>query len=383
MVPRSASQSRFSLSRAFFLGWLAALLAGLMSSCDPGDPEAIALARVEETPVATIQVLGRVDYFPRSIFDDFTAETGISVDYRSYANGDELEWILQHSPEEFDVLLTDDVSTRMLLGLGLCAPLDPELIPNLSNFSEEIRRQPWDLEGRYTVPVFQGSTLIAYNRDLLPDPRQSWSLLWDRERVDERPVLLVDEVCDLMGVASLSMGNSLDDVRRESLSGAVSKLELLSRVGPARFASYPVIREALVSDRCAMAVLYSNEARRASRENRKIAFFVPEEGAPQWMDSLSLMPNSPNLAVSHGFINFLLRADVGARWAHHNGGDTTNLAALEFAREEPNLERILPRPVDATGSVGQPFRVERPMSESLVTRMAGLMRRSYLSRVDR
>ena len=376
------SHGVFSVLSRRILGRLAAVLTGslVLSGCEPGNPEAIALARVEESPVATLSVLGRVDYFPEAVLKNFSAETGIALEYQGYRTSDELEWMLQHSPEKFDVVLTDDVSIRTLLGLDLCSPIDRDLIPHWENLDPSSLGKTWDSDNDFSVPLFRGSTLIAYNRDLISNPHRSWSLLWDRETISEKPVYLVDEVCDLMGVASLAMGNTLDDARRASLSGAVAKLELLSRVGPSRFASYPTIRSALISDECAVAVLYSNEARRASRMNAKIDYFVPEEGAPQWIDSLTILRTSKKRNVAHGFVNFLLDAEVGAQCAWHNGGDTTNLASLELAQWDPRYSELLSFPNPKVPEEGTLFRIERPLSESLVTRLAGLMRTAHHSR---
>lgn len=354
------------------------MLAIMVVGCSDRDTSKTSLAPLENAELGTLTVLGWADYFPEGLFEQFTDVTGIEVNYVEYETADELKSIVESAPESFDVLLTDDVSTRGLLAIGLFKELETDLLPNIANLDKGSLDQSWDPGNRYTVPFLWGTTLIAYNKALIQNPKQSWSLLWDQETLKGRPVYMIDEVSDILGIASISLGYLPSDASREGLISAVAKLEALSHWDNVKFASYPRIREALIWGECAVGVIYSTDAKLASEENGEIAYFVPEEGAPRWMDNFLISKKCDNSAIAHAFLNYLLSAEIGAQCAEYCGGGSPNRAALALLDGDSLNDSVGLTQVELENRLE--FLVDRPLPESLSNRMATVMRESYLNR---
>ena len=103
----------------------------------------------------------------------FTEQTGYEVVYNTYDTTEELRGIATSNVDQYDVIVADGNSAEMLHKGGVFAPLAKERIPNLANISERWLGLPFDPENTYTAPYLWGTTLVAYNSALIPDPEPS------------------------------------------------------------------------------------------------------------------------------------------------------------------------------------------------------------------
>jgi spermidine/putrescine transport system substrate-binding protein len=74
--------------------------------------------------------------------------------------------------------------------------------------------------------------------------------------------------------------------------------------------------------------MYLNDARIARGEEARVAFTVPKEGSTLYADYLAIPRDAPNRRAAHAFLNYVLRADVGAAISNEGGGASPNGAAL-------------------------------------------------------
>ena len=51
-------------------------------------------------------------------------------------------------------------------------------------------------------------------------------------------------------------------------------------------------------------------------KNANVGYFIPKEGAEIWLDNLAIPKDSPNGALAHQFINYLMDAKVAAQNAN-------------------------------------------------------------------
>ena len=66
----------------------------------------------------------------------------------------------------------------------------------------------FDPENKYSVPYCWGTVGILYNKTMVEEPVDSWSILWDEKYADS--ILMQDSVRDAFMVALKLNGNSMN-----------------------------------------------------------------------------------------------------------------------------------------------------------------------------
>jgi spermidine/putrescine-binding protein len=98
------------------------------------------------------------EYVPQDVIDGFTKETGIKVNYETFASGEEMMAKLLPGNTAYDVVQPPDYIAEALIKAQLLKKLDPEKLPNLKNILPEYLHMPHDPTQSYTVPYMTGTS---------------------------------------------------------------------------------------------------------------------------------------------------------------------------------------------------------------------------------
>jgi spermidine/putrescine-binding protein len=94
------------------------------------------------------------------------------------------------------------------------------------------------------------------------------------------------------------------------------------------------VLDALDSGDLDAVLTYSGDAALYAEDNDKIAYFIPDEGAPLWLDNFALAADSRAEAGAYAFFNFLLRPEIAAENAQSLWYATPNKAAMKYLDPE-------------------------------------------------
>ena len=83
-----------------------------------------------------------------------------------------------------------------------------------------------------------------------------------------------------------------------------------------------------------MAQEYNGDIAQIMLEDDNISYIVPKEGSIIWKDCLCIPKNAPHKENAHKFIDFILRADIGAELADYIQYATPNKAAKNLMDDE-------------------------------------------------
>lgn len=298
------------------------------------EPQASNEINAEEVVILTWE-----EYFNPEVIEKFEAETGVEVVFRYFDNLDEMQNLIESERDGFDLIVADGGSVADLIDLRLLQPVQPEKIPNLKNLDDRYLDLAFDPNNHYSIPYMWGSTLITYRSDLIPEPAHSWKSLWDEKYAGK--ILMVDDQFDCYAVALLSLGYDLNSQNPQELKEATDHLVRQVNELGAEFTDIITIREKLFSGECWISVSYSSDAPVLAEENEAISYFIPEEGAPLWVDSFVIAGESPNPENAHQFLNFMADAEIAAENSNYLWCATTNREARPYLSEEVLAEDTL------------------------------------------
>lgn len=297
-------------------GFLAMVAALLLSGCaeDPptikapdGQDAAASAATEKANPLV---ILTWDEYFSPEIISQFEERHGIPVEFVTFTNLEEMNALLRSRPADFDLLVASGGTVGDLIELDMLQPIHKERLPLIGNLDERFLNPSFDPENRYSIPYMWGTTLIAYRSDKISDPARSWKSLWNPDYGGR--VLMVDDGFDIYAAALLANGNDLNSQDPAELEAATKLLiSQVDKLG-ARFVDIFEVREKLLSGECWISTTYSSDAAILAEEEKNIDYFIPEEGAPLWIDSFVIPRESDNAEAAHRFLDFLCEPEVAA-----------------------------------------------------------------------
>jgi len=302
-----------------------------VSTNPPAQSEAdVAPEKASETK--PLVILTWDEYFSAEAVAGFEKECGVPVEFVTFTNLQEMEALLRSRPADFDLLVASGGTVANLIELEFVQPIQRERIPLLKNLDSRFLGLSFDPENRYSLPYMWGTTLIAYRADKIAEPERSWKTLWNEEHRGR--VLMVDDEFDVFAAALLANGRDLNSQDPAHIEEATSSLlEQVDRLD-ARFVDIFEVREKLLSGDCWLSMTYSSDAAVLAEEEENIAYFIPEEGAPLWVDSFVIPRESTNSEAAHRFLDYLCRAEVAAANSNELWCASANREARAFLSKE-------------------------------------------------
>ncbi|SHI48802.1 spermidine/putrescine transport system substrate-binding protein [Dethiosulfatibacter aminovorans DSM 17477] len=261
----------------------------------------------EEKPVLNVFNYG--EYIDMDLLDEFEEEYGIEVNYEIYPTPEDMYTKVKAGATDFDLIISSDYMIERLINEGMVNEINYDNIPNYQYIMEEFKKQPYDPDGKYTVPYFWGTLGILYNTEVVEGTPDSWDLLWDEKYSGQ--ILMMDSQRDSLAAALKKLGYSLNTLDEGELEEA---RDLLIQQKPLVMA-YVVdeVRDMMIGDEAAIALLWSGEAVAAMGENEKLNYYVPKEGSNIWVDAMFMPSNAKNVEEAEKFIDFLCRKETTLR----------------------------------------------------------------------
>lgn len=272
------------------------------------------------------------EYIDPETIDMFEEETGIKVVYDEYETNEIMYPKVEAGATEYDVLCPSDYMIQKLIDNDLLAEINFDNIPNVKNIGQQYfdNSKEFDPENKYSVPYCFGTVGILYNKTMVDEPIDSWSVLWDEKYADN--ILMQDSVRDAFMVALKLNGYSMNTLDEAELE--VAKNALIEQKPLVQAYVVDQVRDKMIGNEAAIGVIYSGEAIYTQRENPDLEYVIPKEGTNVWIDSWVITKNAPNKENAEKFINFMCREDIALMNFEYITYSTPNDAARELIEEE-------------------------------------------------
>lgn len=272
------------------------------------------------------------EYIDPEVLTMFEEETGIDIVYEEFETNEILYPKISSGAIAYDVICPSDYMIQRMIENDLLSEINFDNIPNLKNIGKQYLEQSrqFDPENKYSVPYCWGTVGILYNKMMVDEPVDSWSILWDPKYKDN--ILMQDSVRDAFGVTLKYLGYSLNSIDLDELTEA--KNLLIEQKPLVQAYVIDQVRDKMIGNETALGVIYSGEAIYTQKENPNLEYVIPKEGSNIWIDSWVIPKNAEHKENAEKFINFLCRPDIALMNFEYITYSTPNEAARELIEDE-------------------------------------------------
>lgn len=262
------------------------------------------------------------EYVPQAVIDGFTEETGIKVNYETFASGEEMLAKLLAGGAAYDLIQPPDYIAEALIKHKLLTPLDAAKLPNLKNVAPEFLGMPHDPKQTYTVPYMIGTVGIVVNTDVVKEPIRGYKDVFQAKYRNR--IVAVNDNRELVSWVLVTLGLDQNDISPANLAKVRPILAEWIKLVKVFDSDSP--KTALLSGDVDLGVVWSGEAARLFEEDKKFAYVLPAEGAHPFVDVLAIPSTAENVDAAHKFLDYILRPEV------------SKLISDEFPYTNPNVE---------------------------------------------
>ena len=273
-------------------------------------------------PQKELNLFAWSEYVPQAVLDQFTAETGIKVNYETYDSNEEMLSKLLGGASGYDLIQPSEYVIESLGKAGQLVALDRAKIPNFKNLDPDYLDRPHDPQQQFSIPYMVGTVGIVVNTAKVSEPVKGYRDVFSGKYAGR--IVALDDDRELLTWALASVGadiNQIDDAAlakaRPVLAAWLPQIKVFDSASP---------KTAFINGEADVGIVWSGEAALLFNENPNYLYVLPEEGAHRFIDSLAIPQGAPNVEHAHQFLDFILRPEISA------------LISADFPYTNPNLE---------------------------------------------
>jgi len=320
-------------------------LAGCGGGGDQAGQAPAAAAGAEEK---VLNVYNWSDYIAEDTIANFTAKTGIKVNYDVFDSNEVLETKLLAGNTGYDVVVPSAQFMERQIKAGVFQKLDKSKLPNLSNMDSEITQRValHDPGNEHSVNYFWGTDGIGYNeakvKAIMPDvPLDSWNLFFDPKilaRFKDCGVSILDAPAEVRSLILAYLGK--DPNSQDAADLALVEKKLLEIRPFIRKINSSQYIEDLANGEICLALGWSGDVLQArnraveAKQGTVVKFSIPKEGTIIWFDMLTIPADAKHVDNAHQFINYMMDAQVAANNSNTVSYANGNAASFQFINDE-------------------------------------------------
>ena len=253
----------------------------------------------------------------RPTLDQFTAETGVAVDYIEDVNDND-EWFGKNQAALRQgkaigrdlVVLTDWMAARMIR-LGYAEKLDKEAIPNFANLVSALQSPGWDPDRSFSLPWQSGLTGIGYDPERVGGEITSIQQLLEDPKLKGK-VTFLTEMPDTMGLLLQLDGADPSSVDQAAFDKAIARLQKAVDSGQIRQFTGNDYAPLLAKGDVWACAAWSGDMVQLKLDNPRLEFVIPEAGGMIWTDNM-LIPTGGDVFTASTFMNYVYDPKVAAQ----------------------------------------------------------------------
>ena len=254
--------------------------------------------------------------------DQFTAKTGIKVNYTEDVNDND-QYFAKIQPLlaagraiTADVFVVTDWMVGKLMRLGYLQDIDHAQIPNIKNLNPELLNVTFDPGRKQSITWQSGFAGIAYNPDVTGKPIETMDQLLTDPSLKGK-VTLLTEMRDTVGLTLMDMGVDCSDFTDDQFNAAIAKLQKAVDAGQIRQFTGNDYAQGLVSGDIAACAAWTGDVVQLQADNPNLKYVLPEAGCTLWSDNFVIPKGTPHKKNAELLINFYYDPKIAAEVADY------------------------------------------------------------------
>ena len=252
--------------------------------------------------------------------DEFTAKTGIKVDYFEdiNSNGEYFGKIQRplsqgNSIDRDIIVLTDNERfLGLMIDKGWVEELDKDLIPNISNLIDAQKSPPFDPDRTYSLPWQSGMTGIAWN-EKETGPVTSITQLFEDPKLKGK-VTALNGMGDTPPLVMLDNGDDPAKVTDATWNAAIERIQSAVDSGQIRRFTGNDYAQPLSQGDLAAAIAWSGDIYQLLSSNPNLKWALPTKGGVIWTDNM-IIPTGGSAPTASTYMNFVYDPKIAAQIA--------------------------------------------------------------------
>lgn len=241
------------------------------------------------------------------VVSEFERLTGATVNYTNYESNENMYSKLSGGGVSYDVIAPSDYMIERLIDEDMLLELNYDNIPNMKYIKDEFQHLFYDPEQRYTVCFNIGTTVLIYNKTLVEEEPDSWSVLWDEQYKDK--VLMFNNSRDAFAIAQSMLDKDYNStVEQDWVDCAQLLAEQKDKTNPVYVMDE--VFNLMESGEYAFATYYAGDYLLMVDNNEDLGYCFPKEGINYFYDAFCVPSCSKNKAGAEAFINFMHEPQV-------------------------------------------------------------------------
>jgi spermidine/putrescine transport system permease protein len=286
------------------------------------------------------------EYVPQEVLDGFTKESGVKVNYETYASNEEMLSKLLAGGTKYDLIMPSEYAVEALIKGKKLDTLDAAKIPNLKNLAPNMKNMVHDPDQRYSVPWMVSTTGIVVNTDKIKDPIKGFKDVFQAKYKGR--IVVINDNRELVSWALSTLGIPVNDITPENLEKA--KPVVASWVKLVKVFDSDSPKTAFLGGDVDIGVIWSGEAALLYKEDKKYQFVMPAEGTHMAIDSLCIPMGAPNKEGALMFMNYILKPEVSKKISEKFPYTNPNAEARKLLSKEELENPASYPPLDKLGT---------------------------------
>jgi len=273
------------------------------------------------------------EYIGEDVVSKFEKEFGVTVTVELF-DSNEMMYTKLAAGDSYDLLIPSDYMIERLLIEDKLQKIDKNLVPNLSQLTDQVLNLSYDPNNEYSVPYFWGNVGIVYNtKNVSMEDLESQGFAIMQNTKYKGRIYMYDSERDSFMIALKSLGYSMNTSNEDEINEAYEWLVQISKTMDPDYVGDEVI-DGMMNGNNDLAIVYSGDAVMILDENEDMGYYVPGQGTNKWIDAMVIPKNANNPLLAHEFMNFICREDIAYENTEAVGYASANKAALKKASEE-------------------------------------------------
>lgn len=285
----------------------------------------------------TLYIYNWTYYMPDKIIADFEKKFHVKVVYDMYSSNEEMFAKLKAGAKGYDIIFPSGDYIQIMIAENMLLPLNLSKIPNLKNLDPMVfEKNKFDPKNHYSIPYMMASSGIAVNTKFVKNFKHSATLFTRKDLAGKMTML--DDMREVLGLALKSKGYSVNTTDKKQLQEAkqivLNWKKNILKFDAEGFAKGFAAGEYWVVQGYAENVFLELDPSQLSQ----VAFFIPEEGGPMYIDNMVILKDAPHPDLAYQFINYIHEPQVYAQITDFLKLPAINVSARKYMKQKPHYQ---------------------------------------------